>query len=286
LAVGLLLAGADAQAQESRWRWFWQKPKPAPVEVGTPLPVLPSMSAGQPGTIQFTKPVEAPTPDPTARTMQFTKPADPAAPALGLPRLPEMAVPATAALLPAAAQQPQPQPGAMGTLRAPGEDSTDYQIQLEPPGPQRLFRLESEASLQERMRQEARERPSPERILFPEEPILSRDAYAGRSWSPMSEHAEPNYVCHKRLYFEQLNAERYGWDLGILHPLLATGKFYWDVATYPYHAATAPCRKFECSAGYCLPGDPVPLLLYPPEFSWTGLAAQGAVIGGLYALIP
>src|SRR5262249_26755999 len=69
----------------------------------------------------------------------------------------------------------QPAAAAIGQPATPGfRDRTpsdlEYQIQLEPPGPQRLFQLESEKSLHERMRQEARERPIPERIEFPEEP--------------------------------------------------------------------------------------------------------------------
>src|SRR5262249_38660371 len=99
-------------------------------------------------------------------------------------------------------------------VRAPGEENLGYQIQLETPGPQRVSRRESEGSLHERMRQEARERPSPERITFPDEPILTKERYAGRHWPPMHELVAPQYVCHGRLLFEQPNSERFGWDLG------------------------------------------------------------------------
>jgi hypothetical protein len=135
------------------------------------------------------------------------------------------------------------------------EELPEYQIQLEPPGPERLFRLESEQTLQERMRQEARQRPTLERINFPEEPVLSTQAYAARPFPPAQELVEPNYVCYRRLYFEDKNSERYGWDLGFIQPFVSAGIFYWDVVTLPYHLGTDPCRKFECSAGYCLPGD-------------------------------
>jgi hypothetical protein len=162
----------------------------------------------------------------------------------------------------------------------------EYQIQLEPPGPERLFRLESEQTLQERMRQEARQRPTLERINFPEEPVLSTQAYAARPFPPAREVVEPNYVCYRRLYFEDKNSERYGWDLGFIQPFVSAGIFYWDVATLPYHMATDPCRKFECSAGYCLPGDAVPYLLYPPELNLTGIAAEAGTIAALFAIFP
>jgi hypothetical protein len=179
------------------------------------------------------------------------------------------------------------QPVGLGDMNPPGEDNLGYQIQLEPPGTQRLFRLESEAGWQERVRQEARGRkPMEHRVVFPDEPILSRDTYAGRQWPLQDRFAEPNYVCYGRLYFEQINLERYGWDLGFVSPFVSGTAFFWDVATMPYHAWTDPCRCYECSAGYCLPGDPIPFLLYPPGASLTGALAEGGVAVALFAIFP
>jgi hypothetical protein len=178
------------------------------------------------------------------------------------------------------------QPGIpQGTARG-GEEQVEFQVQLEPPGPQRLFRLESERSLNERMRQEARERPSPERIAFPEEPVVTGGGPLTRAFPPAQELVEPYYVCYNRLYFEDLNSERYGWDLGFLQPVVSTGLFFFDVAFLPYHMAMEPCRCYECSSGYCLPGDPVPYLIYPPEWSVTGTMAEIGVIAGLIAIFP
>lgn len=180
----------------------------------------------------------------------------------------------------AAMQRPEP-------MRPPiADESSEYSIQLDPPGPQKLFKLESEAALFERMRQEARQRPNPERLEFPAEPVLSTESYAGRNFPPMAEVVQPAYVCYNRLYFEDINAERYGWDLGVVQPFLSAGKFYADVVTFPYHAFTDPTRCYECSAGYCLPGDPVPYCCYPPGLSLTGLTAQAAVVTAIPFIIP
>jgi hypothetical protein len=176
----------------------------------------------------------------------------------------------------------------------PGLPSGDYTendpcrtlIQLEPPGPQRVFRLESEEALKERIRQERRQCEPPERITFPDEPVLSKERYAGRAWPKMLTVVEPHYVCYGRLHFEQRNFERYGWDLGIISPLVAAGGFYGDFLTLPYHIGSHPCRWWDCSAGYCLPGDPTPLLLYPPEVTVTGTLAETAVVGTLLAIFP
>lgn len=181
------------------------------------------------------------------------------------------------------AQQPRPDDG-----RGRGRDDAgqSLRIPLELPGPERLFRLDSEETLFERMKQEAREATPPERLTFPEEPVLARDPYLGRAWPLSKMIVEPSYLCHRRLYFEQLNMERYGWDLGYFGPLVSTSVFFKDVALLPYKMGTQPCRCYECSSGKCLPGDPVPLLLYPPELSLTGLLAEGAAIATLLVLFP
>lgn len=145
------------------------------------------------------------------------------------------------------------------------EDVFPFLIQLTPPGPQRLFRLESEEAFRERVRRDAKDTRL--RIDFPPateakpEPVLPE-----RQWGTIFAVAEPNYVCYGRLWFQQRNFERQGWDLGVVTPGISAGLFYVDVITLPIHWALDPLRCWECSAGLCLPGDPAPLLWYP---CWT-----------------
>ncbi len=170
--------------------------------------------------------------------------------------------------------------------RLPVDETSEMLIPLEPPGPQRLYRLDSEAEMMERMRQEAKERSSPERITFPEEPIVSKLPYTGRTFPAMACSVEPNYVLYRRLFFEERNSERYGWDLGILNPFVSAGAFYWDLALLPYQVGSLPFRRFESNAGLCLPGDAVPYMLYPPNWSVTGSVAEAGVIVALFAIFP
>jgi hypothetical protein len=164
-------------------------------------------------------------------------------------------------------------------------------VQLTLPGRQRLFRLDSEAGVMERMRQEARERHTPDVYEFPEE---LKDVAASklesvsvdRQWAVTQELVEPHYVWHTRLLFEQINSDRYGWTLGVIQPAICAAHFYADVLTLPYHRGVEPCRFGDTSAGKCLPGDPVPLLLYPPQRSWTGLATEAAVAVPLFVAFP
>ncbi len=164
------------------------------------------------------------------------------------------------------------------------EGSMDADIPLAFPGNDRLFQLESEKSLMERMRQSARDKGEP--TIFPKEPVISTGTYVPRTFPMAVEVVEPHYLCHKRLLFQDLNSERYGWDLGIIQPVVSAGLFYKDLVLLPYHYFTRPCDCYECSAGYCLPGDPVPYLCYPPEISVTGAVAEAGVVAGILAAFP
>jgi hypothetical protein len=181
-------------------------------------------------------------------------------------------------------QQITPQPA---QAAAPFEEKPAEQtIQLEPPGPDRLFRLESEDALKERWRQELKNSRPGDRQIYPDEPVLTREKYFGRNWQARTLYVEPNYLCYRRLLFEQPNMERYGWDLGPISVPISGLAFLGDFLTLPYHAFTDPFRCCECNAGYCLPGDPVPLLLYPPQLSTTGALAETATILTLIAIFP
>ncbi len=134
-------------------------------------------------------------------------------------------------------------------------------IQLKPPNTERLFRFESEAALCARIESEYK---NIRKVEFPAiveaEPVAQRTP---RIWPFLVRTAEPNYVCYKRLWFEQKNSERYGWDWGVLQPGISTGLFYTDLALLPLHWLSNPLRWYECSAGECLPGSAVPLLWNP-----------------------
>ena len=144
----------------------------------------------------------------------------------------------------------------------------DYQILLEPPSPAVLFTsLDSEKMLEKRMRQQGLQRNPPENVQFPVNPPLTTETYQARAFPPQTEYEEPLFITYHRLYFEDKNAERYGWDLGFIQPILSTARFYGDVALLPFRFINRPCNRYESSAGQCLPGDPVPYTIFPPSIS-------------------
>src|SRR5260370_20742759 len=90
-------------------------------------------------------------------------------------------------------------------------------------------------------------------IQFPEYPAVPPPEAQIRDWAPLAEFVQPPYVCYRRLYFEQPNLERYGWDLGLFSPLVSQGPFYFDFVTLPHHPAREPFPRYECNTGHCLP---------------------------------
>jgi hypothetical protein len=134
---------------------------------------------------------------------------------------------------------------------------------VELPSPRDLFRLETDQAFRDRVVKET-QRPGQAARTFPPEKMLPGAYDPVRSWPLIAEFMEPNYVCRGRLLFEEKNSERHGWDLGIVQPFVSAGTFSLDVAKLPYSLAIVPFAPYECSAGYCLPGDPVPYLFYCP----------------------
>jgi hypothetical protein len=279
LALGLLLGAAQAQEGTRA--------------LNPPVP-YPAVSSDPPKTYHYQKPAG------------ITGPATDRPSALGKPMSNDTVLPRGAALPPVetpgfhfqstAYQSPQVQKGSVSPVplgaspavsgRPGGEEGTEYPIELEPPGPQVLFRLDSESAMQERIRQKARERTPVERVEFPSEPVVGTGPFVQRTFVEGKMFVEPNYVCYGRLYFEELNSERYGWDLGPIQPFVSAGVFFKDLAFLPYHAFSDPFRYHDCNSGYCLPGDPVPYMIYPPGLSVTGALAEAGVVSAMFAIFP
>lgn len=160
-----------------------------------------------------------------------------------------------------------------GKLKENGEE-VDFAVATDFPGPERLFRRESETQVFERIRQEAKKKPGARPVIFPDYMPLTKERLQPRTFPLMVESVEPNYVCHGRLYFEQPNFERQGWDCSFFTPAINLGVFYYDIVTFPIHCLSRPGQCTDCSAGKCLPGDPTPLYLYHEPCILSGLLAR------------
>lgn len=97
---------------------------------------------------------------------------------------------------------------------------------------------------------------------------------------------EPGYVVHRRLYFEEKNSERYGWNLGIAQPFISAGYFYKDLLLYPMKLASNVHERYDTNAGKAMAGSPVPYLHYPPELTFGGMVIGSTAIIGTVFLLP
>jgi hypothetical protein len=249
-----------------------------------PPPLLPSakQSAPPPRTLYFEK-------EPVPLLKPQTAPAKPTTPAA------KAAAPPSA-VQQIAAQQPADLPGS-GIVNLPRYVEETLTRGKEVPPPDVVFTLKTEREINAEIVKEVGVERVPVFSVIPrnlpvaDTPLggyarLSDVDFTGRRFAPTTRLVEPAYITHHRLYFEELNSERYGWEAGPLQAFVSMGYFFKDFAMLPYNFAVRPCERFDTNYGKCLPGDPVPYLLYPTELSLTGGIAEAGTIVALFALIP
>jgi hypothetical protein len=130
---------------------------------------------------------------------------------------------------------------------------------------------------------------------LPDDPAAARFAVWGedhhvfgtnRPW-PLSCHAwEAPAVCHRPLYFEEINLERHGYTHGIAQPLVSAAHFFGTIPALPYLMAAEPSRRCVYTLGHDRPGSCAPYRLYRPPLSLRGAAAEAAVVTGLILAVP
>ena len=122
---------------------------------------------------------------------------------------------------------------------------------------------------------------------IPNECTLNTDLQYSRNWVPLTMTWKASALCHKPLYFEQIQLERYGHTAGPWsQPFLSGGHFILNIATLPYKMGMHPMNECQYSLGYYRPGSCAPWLISPIPLSLRGAAAEAAAIFGGGALFP
>jgi len=108
-----------------------------------------------------------------------------------------------------------------------------------------------------------------------------------RDWMPSTFNWTASALCHKPLYFEEVQLERYGHTAGpIKQPFISGAHFFFNIAALPYKMAINPPRECQYPLGYYRPGDCAPWQIPPIPLSLRGAAAEAGVwVGGIF-LIP
>ncbi|MBT4158637.1 MAG: hypothetical protein HOD99_07345 [Planctomycetaceae bacterium] len=93
--------------------------------------------------------------------------------------------------------------------------------------------------------------------------------------------------CHKPLYFEQVDYERYGHAAHpVAAPFFSAGHFFVSAAFLPYKMGVE--LPWECvyPLGYYRPGDCAPWTVPAPAMSLRGAALEAAALTGAYFILP
>lgn len=277
-------------------------PVPGASAAPTPPPAVPAASVPPPAVPAAKAPefkAIPPMPVPAPLHQPAPVPERPAVPA-AQPTAPEQTAPVVAPPAPAATAPRQPLGGQPMTRQPESKIDISQYTKLPPrelifqsrgdPELERIIVTGVRTYLQEQAAKENRQYVEKEPLQFPllvppggGVPYQAKTA----SYPPMKAQHEPLYVVHRRLHFEEKNAERYGWDLGIIQPFVSTMYFYRDVLLWPNSLASGFAYGFwDSNAGKCLPGTPTPYFLYPPGLTVTGTVAEAAVVTGLGFIIP
>ena len=92
---------------------------------------------------------------------------------------------------------------------------------------------------------------------------------------------------HRPLYFEEINAERYGYTpCECMQPFISAGRFLITVPALPYLIAARAPRDCIYTLGHYRPGDCVPYRWHHPPRCVIAGVYEAAIIVGLVALVP
>jgi hypothetical protein len=112
-------------------------------------------------------------------------------------------------------------------------------------------------------------------------------AAGSRSWAGFNYHWDATCLCHRPLYFEEVNLERYGYGCGwCLQPAASAAHFFGTVPALPYLAAVDCPHECIYTLGHYRPGSCPPWRHHWPPCDPLAAAAEGGVLTGLIFLIP
>jgi hypothetical protein len=111
--------------------------------------------------------------------------------------------------------------------------------------------------------------------------------FESRQWPLITYTWKASALCHKPLYFEEVQLERYGHSPGpIVEPLLSAAHFFITVPLLPYYMGVDPPQECQYTLGYYRPGDCAPYMLDPFPLSVRGAVLEAGAIVGVSAVIP
>jgi hypothetical protein len=122
---------------------------------------------------------------------------------------------------------------------------------------------------------------------LPTECTLGNEPFRDRQFADSTMTWKASGVCHKPLYFEDVQLERYGHTRGpIVQPFVSGAHFFANVALLPYKMGINPPHECQYPLGYIRPGSCAPWMMQPFPLSARGAATATGFYTGANFLIP
>jgi hypothetical protein len=122
---------------------------------------------------------------------------------------------------------------------------------------------------------------------LPQECSLRQEPFARRDFACSTFTWKASSLCHKPLYFEQVQLERYGHTAGpVLQPVISGAHFFANIAVLPYKMGINPPNECQYALGYYRPGSCAPWMIPPIPLSVRGGLAQAGSVVGAAAVLP
>ena len=122
---------------------------------------------------------------------------------------------------------------------------------------------------------------------FPYECAFGNETATHRSWPEITYNWKASALCHKPLYFEQNQLERYGHSWGpYMQPIMSGVHFFTSVPILPYKMGIETPNECIYALGHYRPGSCAPYLIEATPFTWRAAFYQGAFVTGTSFAIP
>jgi hypothetical protein len=122
---------------------------------------------------------------------------------------------------------------------------------------------------------------------IPRSCLFSQPGTVVRLWHPQTYTWTASSLCHKPLYFENIQLERYGHSHGpVMQPIRSAAHFFISLAFLPYQTAIHPANECQYPLGLYRPGACAPWLKDPIPISLDGVRRQALVTTGAAFIIP
>ena len=122
---------------------------------------------------------------------------------------------------------------------------------------------------------------------YPFECTLDETWHTGRTWEQTTYLWKASALCHKPLYFEDEQLERYGHSFSpCFQPFISGAHFFTRLPVLPYCMGVEPPCECVYALGHYRPGSCAPYMINPIPLSPRGALLQGGATVGVSAILP